>query len=148
MTNSTAPITIAAGAGGKADMLSGVIPGDRDSLRRITIARMIFGLNWFPTTAGLLGEITLGVNEITSDGFGAVATPIPGLDEVGFYLAYETANILDVDAGPQMFGREWDIRSARALRGADRTLMAKLTNFSATTAIQFTLHWRLLVQYG
>jgi len=128
------------------DLLSGTIPGDRDSLRRITVVRMLLRVAVRPVTIQTEIRYSFYVGEVTEDAAVAGVIPDIGQDEVGLYLAQDGIVYTPVAFEPSV--HPYDIRSARALRGANRTLVFSLTNDDLTANLSFSASLRLLVAYG
>jgi len=146
VTNSIVPTNVTVGNASQADLLSGVIPADREALRRITIKRMILSLQVSALTTAT--KITFGysVTEVTEHAALVGQTPDIGDEEVGMYLAVDGLTWTPPQGFEPMV-RDHDIRSSRALRGSDRTLVFKITNQDATSTLVFNLSFRLLVAY-
>ena len=97
-------------------------------------------------TASVRIEYALSAFETTTDAFIAGATPEVGVDEAGFYLA-EDGLVHDAPNTDEWRHHRYDIRTSRALRGADRTLVIGIENQGAN-AMFVAAHWRLLVAYS
>ena len=145
VTNSIPGTIVAPAVTSFADLLAGTIPRDRDSLRRITIRRMIMRVAVRPVTIQTETEYGFFVTEVTKDAVAAAAIPDIGEDEVGMYLAQDGIVYTPVAFEPSV--HSYDIRSSRALRGADRTLVFGLTNQDLAGNLTYSVSFRLLVQY-
>ena len=148
ISNSLDPTSVVDGGTSIVDMLAGTVPGDRLSLRRITIRRMLIDVSVDPETAFTPTLFSFGVIDMHTDSVTAGTWPDIGTDESGFYLAQEgswTSSVLASNAG---WHRQYDIRSARTLLGANRTLVFGVQNLSAVAHITIAAHFRLLVAYG
>ena len=149
VSNSVDPTTVLDGASAVVDMLSGIVPQDRHALRRLTVARMLIDFRVKCQTANSDAIFAFGVTEMTDDAITAGVTPSVGVDEIGFYLAVEGDSVQSVvDDNNQIWNRQFDIKTSRTLRGADRSLGLIFTNLSATVHLSMSAHFRLLVQYG
>jgi len=138
-----------AGASVTTDLFSGVIPQDRDSLRRVTVLRMICDFTLRAETVDAEIEANFGVTEVTEDAFLANISPDVGVDEIGFYLAQELSHRQSIASdAAQFYHRDYDIRSSRALRGSGRTLMFTFANLSSAAQVKIWFNFRLLVAYG
>ncbi len=143
-TNSIVPTTITSGTQTVTDLMDGI--RDRSALRRATIKRLILELG--VQGPGLNARVQYGaaVFEVTFDAFTAGAIPDVGADEVGMYLA---ADGMSFDTGQTNVTKinTWDLRTARHLRGEDRTLVFSLTN-QGIGDLTFSLSFRSLIAYG
>jgi len=127
------------------DLLGGTIPADRDALRRVRILRMLMTFMARPFTTGTKITFAFQVVEMLTDALLAGAVPEIGEDETGSYLAED--GIVHTPDAFDMWRKSYDIRTTRALRGADRTLGLVLTNQDATGTVLVSASFRLLVQY-
>ena len=146
VTNSIPETTLGVGAVTVSDLLSGTIPADRDALRRVRIIRMLLTLMARPVTSATLITFAFQVVEMTVDAILAGAVPEIGEDEVGAYLA-EDGIVHTPNVGFQQWVKSYDIRTARALRGSDRSLGMVFTNQDATGSVILAASFRLLVSY-
>ena len=149
VTNSITPSLLVPTGTSVADMFGGTIPKDRDALRRMTVKRMLLQVRASAETIGVDASISVGVFEGTQNLFAGSSFPEPGEEEIGFYYSAEGdwRQSLISDSS-QWFQKEVDIRSARALRGADRTLFLTFKNAGVGVNLVIYANWKLLVSYG
>jgi len=107
---------------------------------------MIISVSTRSATTATEIEYGYSVVEVTQVAFDAGITPALGVDEVGSYLA-EDGRVWTPASGFQPEVRDHDIRSARALRGSDRTLAFRMENQALAGNLVFSVSFRLLVSY-
>jgi len=146
VTNSIPGQTVLKGAVATVDMLAGATPTAREALRRMTILRMLINVAVRPLTTGTLVEYAFWVYEAIREAIAAGVIPVAGIDEAGMYLAED-----GIEWAPDAFEQnvsKFDIRTARALRGSDRSLGFAIFNQNATSDLVVSVSFRLLVAYG
>ena len=139
--NSNTPLTIAAFASGVFDLLplAGIPEGFAGGL---TVLRMIGHLDVRSDQTNEL-VYSAGIALMTRDAFAAGATPDPVTDLVDWYWLdsrFIRSSVLETVNTP------FDIRTARKVRGEDRTLAFIIQNNGPGTAnLAFMIHVRLLL---
>ena len=131
---------LAAGAEGIFDLLSlARLPATLEG--GLTVLRMILRLGVRAQASNTTPLGAFGVSVVTRDAFSGLAVPDPLTDLVDWYLWHGFA-MFDSDSA----GREWnfDIRTARRLRGEDRTLVAVMEADATSSALTWDMDVRLL----
>ena len=139
--NSNTPLTIAAFASGVFDLLplAGIPEGFGGGL---TVVRMIGHLD---VRSDQVNELvySAGIAVMTRDAFAAGATPDPVSDLVDWYWL-DSRFIRQTDI--EVVSTPFDIRTARKVRGEDRTLAFVIQNNGPGSAnLAFMIHVRLLL---
>ena len=107
---------------------------------------MLFQLWVAPGAANLDTFGSMGVSTITRDAVAAGVVPDPGTDLVDWYL-HRAFTVHNEDAG-RFEKSEYDIRTARRIRGVDRGLVAVLEVSPASdTGCVSVLGARMLLAY-
>ena len=114
----------------------------------LTVVRMIGELIISSQTADQDGFGAFGITTVTRDAFTAGAVPDPIVDLVDWYyhtlVAVNSSLVGDLSRYTQ-----WDIRTARKIRGLDRTLCAVFdVNAASAQALKFSVNTRLLCAIG
>ena len=113
-----------------------------------TVIRMIGTLAMTGQGANAAIGGHLGIATLTRDGFAGGNAPDPAVALVDwYYLTHQAmaAPGTDIKASIQV---PFDIRSARAIRGVDRTLAAMFKNDPApATIVELSLSFRLLLRH-
>jgi len=147
VTNSIVPTTVTNGSQTITDLLSGATPLERNSLRRLTIKRLIARLSVKLATASAGVEFSYQFLELTEAAIAGGEIPEVGVNEVGAYLEAD-GQAHDADNNDDSWVKDYDIRTARHLRGSDRTMAFHFENVSAANNLQFSLSFRMLIAYG
>ncbi len=144
--NSLEVATLTAGTIGFGDMMAGIL--DRDSLRNPTVVRVIASLQVvFP---GTNGNYQFGVRiwAATEQFLLAGAIPTTGAS-INSYLR-QTFNHQRESAETNTFQKEYDLRTARNVKGPERTLALAFYAEAGNPASisRMVLNFRLLIAYG
>ena len=109
-----------------------------------TCLRMIGALNVFPVTGNAAVSFTHGVTVITTSALTGPQLPDPAVDLVDWYLLQGEYLRDEVDQTVHRY--PFDIRTARKVRGLDRTIVYLLKNTSGASSIEYSVFTRLLLR--
>ena len=138
----TIPATLVAGQIGFTDVtpISAIPDGYGGGF---TVVRMLLSLMIRPISLDSTTTWGLGIATATRDAFLAGQGPDPAVDLVDWYYLKLGTMFRDTDSN--MEEHQADIRTARKIRGQDRTLAAYLQNTSALT-LSYSLFTRVLLK--
>jgi len=139
---STLKTSLGPGAIGIFDLLPiGALPNGFEG--GLTVLRMIGALSIVPATANLPVQYAQGVLTMTTQAFTSGNVPNPLVDLVDwYYLQHGFIQQASIETDERPF----DIRTARRIRGEDRTLVHAIINSaSSATTLTYTFSTRLLL---
>ena len=147
MSGQTIPVDVGVGVTSVVDMLDPAVNLPEGYLGGLTIRRMFARLSFRPFTANSDTFGQFGITLVTRDAIaaGAASLPSPLADNVDWYLrdgfAYTQSALISEQ-------QTYDIRTARRVRGEDRSMVFLLSvSAAAGSALsQFSLNFRLLIQ--
>ena len=142
---SAAPVVVNAGASAVIDILEDLDAGFQAG---ITIVRLFLRLAVFASSSGQSTQFQHGVVQTSRKAFVNTQVPTPTVDQVQWYLLDGDQMFRDVDAGPQQALLNYDIRTARKLRGIETTMVHVMENTDSVDNLSYNIFTNALIKWS